>query len=202
MPTLDPNVPTSATALNLLSDGRVMVQIAHGSAWYALTPDSTGSYINGSWGQLAFSNVARQAFPTEVLTNGDVLTLGGEYTLSGPGYTTYVHENNTGEYYNPAANTWTAIPNFPESTLGDAPTEMLPDGEVLVGSNSTGLTYIYNPGPNAVGSRAPNTWTPTGQKLDGDTSAEESWVKLPDGSILTYDLEGGTAQSASATSPH
>ena len=41
-------------------------------------------------------------------------------------------------------------------------------------------TYIYNP--------ASNTWSQTGTKLRGDQSDEEAWVKLPDNSILSYDI--------------
>ena len=41
-------------------------------------------------------------------------------------------------------------------------------------------TYIYSP--------SANTWTATGTKLRGDQSDEESFVKLPDNSILSYDV--------------
>ena len=41
--------------------------------------------------------------------------------------------NNTGDIYNPVANTWTAIPNFPEPNFG-GPSMLLPDGRVLAGS--------------------------------------------------------------------
>jgi hypothetical protein len=40
------------TAL-LLTDGTVMVQAYSTSNWWRLTPDSTGSYINGSWTKVA-----------------------------------------------------------------------------------------------------------------------------------------------------
>src|SRR5205085_1027061 len=33
-----------------------------------------------------------------------------------------------------------------------------------------------------------NTWSRTGDKLHGDKSDKETWLKLPDGSILSYDV--------------
>ena len=37
----------------LLTNGTVMVQAADSGNWWRLTPDNTGSYVNGSWSQLA-----------------------------------------------------------------------------------------------------------------------------------------------------
>jgi len=36
-----------------LTDGTVMVQGNNYSDWWKLTPDDTGSYVNGKWSQLA-----------------------------------------------------------------------------------------------------------------------------------------------------
>src|SRR5262249_50675027 len=41
-------------------------------------------------------------------------------------------------------------------------------------------TFIYDP--------ATDKWTAAASKLRGDRSDEETWVKLPDGSILSYDV--------------
>jgi len=48
------NQPTFAasTAL-LLTDGTIMVHDAGAQDWWKLTPDASGSYINGTWSQLA-----------------------------------------------------------------------------------------------------------------------------------------------------
>src|SRR5262249_7986076 len=54
------------------------------------------------------------------------------------------------------------------------------NGDVLAGYLSGPQTYIYHP--------ATNTWTATGNKLTNDNSDEETWVKLPDGSVLSYDV--------------
>ena len=37
----------------LLTDGTVMVQNNQTSDWWKLTPDSSGSYVNGTWKQIA-----------------------------------------------------------------------------------------------------------------------------------------------------
>jgi hypothetical protein len=176
-----------AQVMMLLSDGTVMVQGEGGNTvgfpnendsavWYNLTPDLSGNYVNGTWSHLTPMGTARRFFASNVLTDGRVFVEGGEY--SGP----HSDQNwiNTGEIYNPVANTWTSIQNFPQSSFGDDPSEVLSNGTVLVGYLSGGQTYLYNPGND--------TWTTTGAKLRGDRSDEESWLKLPDGSILSYDV--------------
>lgn len=44
------------------------------------TPDQNGSYVNGSWGRLADSQVGRKFFASGVLVDGRVLVCGGEYS--------------------------------------------------------------------------------------------------------------------------
>jgi len=172
--------PQAIETMILLSDGQVMAQGANLSGsqvskqWYALTPSSTGSYAAGTWSSLASMGTARLYFPSEVLPSGDVFVAGGEYS----GSMGAMNETNTGEIYNPVANTWTPIPNFPQSALGDDPSEMLPGGQVLVGYQNGPQTYIYNPSTNG--------WTQTGTKLYGDDSDEENWVLLPGGDVLAY----------------
>jgi hypothetical protein len=120
--------------------------------------------------------LARYAFTSDVLPDGRVFVMGGEY--SGPN--TVLNTTNTGEIYDPVANTWTNVANFPISHFGDDPTEVLPDGKVLGGYFYGPETYIYDP--------VTNSWSATGSKARGDISDEESWVKLPDDSILSYDI--------------
>jgi hypothetical protein len=163
----------------LQSDGTVMVQGGYdfvSSAWYKLTPDSTGSYLKGSWSRLASMHTERVDYASNVLPDGRVFVLGGEYSdPSGD-----LNLTNTGEIYDPVANTWTSIPNFPQPVFGDDPSEVLPNGQVLVGYKLGPETFLYDP--------ASNTWSATGSKLHNDPSREETWVKLPDDSILSYDI--------------
>src|SRR5207253_3911619 len=93
---------------------------------------------------------ARLAFSTNVLRDGRVLVMGGEY--SGPN--TVLNTTNTGEVYDPVANSWTNISNFPLNHFGDDPTEVVSNGRVLGGYFYGPETYLYDP--------ATNTWSATG----------------------------------------
>ncbi len=60
----------------LLSNGDVMAQGGGGTglfpstAWYELTPNKTGSYINGSWSNLASMSTERTFYGSNVLPDG------------------------------------------------------------------------------------------------------------------------------------
>src|SRR5579871_545413 len=165
--------PSGIGTMLLMSDGTVLAEGANTvNNWYKLTPDASGSYVNGAWSTLASMHHTRLYMASTVMPNGRVYVAGGEYSEQS--------ETNTAEIYDPVANTWTNIPNFPQSTLGDSPSAILPDGTILQGHNGSNLSYIYNP--------TANTWTPTGSKLEGDHSSEETFVLLPDHSVLTYNI--------------
>jgi hypothetical protein len=57
---------------------------------------------------------------------------------------------------------------------------LLPHGKILAGSLNTRNTYLYD--------IASNTWSGAIPKVYNDQSVEETWVKLPHGGVLTYDL--------------
>jgi uncharacterized repeat protein (TIGR01451 family) len=179
--------------MDLLTDGTVMAQLALSSGgssnvWNKLTPDATGSYVNGTWSPLANMSLGRSAFPSNILPDGRVFVLGGEY--SGANHTR--DNTNTGEIYNPVTNSWTSIANFPETNFGDGPTMLLEGGRVLAGGKYGADTYIYDP--------ASNTWSGPAPKLFGDINDEEGWTKLPDGSVLSYDI-WSNAQEAQRFDP-
>ena len=172
--------PTGEQAMNLLSDGTVMVQSGQGSAsatWYKLSPSASGSYVNGTWSPLAPMNLARRDFNSAVLPDGRVIVVGAEYY--GPSNTLFT---NTCEMYDPVHNTWSYIASAPSptGTLGECPIDVLPDGRVLASDKRGPTTSIYSP--------STNTWTAAPDKLRGDWTDEETWVKLPDNSILSYDI--------------
>jgi hypothetical protein len=177
-----------AGLMMLLSDGTVMVQggeevtSSASSTWYKLTPDASGSYLLGTWAQLASMNTMRIDFGSNVLSDGRVFVMGGEYTDPN----TDQNNVNTGEIYDPVANTWTKIANFTKSQFGSAPTEVLSSGDVLCGYLNGPQSYLYDP--------LRNTWTATGAKQRGDQSFGETWLKLPDGSILSYDIYASSDQ--------
>jgi hypothetical protein len=180
---LNQAAPVNIGPLLILSDGTVMAQQAGVSQdWYQLTPDSSGSYINGTWSQRRSMSLQREYYASNTLPNGNVLIEGGEYS----GSQGQQNLTNTGELYNPATNTWSSIANFPQANFGDDPTQMLPDGRILAGYIFGPQTYFYNP--------ATNTWSFAANKYRNDRSDEETWAMLPDGSILSYDIFASQSQ--------
>jgi hypothetical protein len=78
---------TAGTAL-LLTDGTVMVHHEDPndgfSEWYKLTPDINGSYVNGTWSQLAslVSNYGPLFLASVVMPDGRVIVEGGEQNFA------------------------------------------------------------------------------------------------------------------------
>ncbi len=161
----------------LLPNGQLFVHGGGGdgpsASWYLVTPDSSGNYVDGTWTQAGSMNVGRLYFGSTVLPNGEVFVVGGEYA-------TDQNFSNSAEIYNPVTNKWTMVASSPKSIVGDEPTELLPDGNVLVGDIEDNGTEIYDP--------TTNKWSTGGTKVYNDQSDEEAWVKLANGDILTYDL--------------
>ena len=248
------------------TDGTILVGAFDGKSWYKLTPDN-GSYINGTWTQLATEPVARLYYASQVLPDGRFFVVGGEY--SGPGL--LANWSNTGEIYDPIANTWSVITpypaqegcpsisyvsgnlasgsphitdiypyttrlvvgwavsgagipagatilsidsptqitisvnatatrtastiNFPShfyqliACLGDDPSILLPERQILVGSLINRNTYVYSP--------LTNSWASSGNKIYPDQSDEEGWAKLGNGMVINYDLFESAAKGES-----
>jgi len=103
--------PSGAGTMILLTDGTVMVQEADHIHWMRLTPDIHGSYVNGSWTANATSQMTTQRlyFSSNVLPNGNVFVLGGEYSGTG------LPRNNSGsgEIFDSVHNTWSPIAPYP-----------------------------------------------------------------------------------------
>ena len=89
----------------LLTDGRVLFHASDRNTWWTLTPDINGSYLNGTWTQVASmaSNYKPLYYASAVLPDGRVIVEGGEYNNLSAVWT------NLGSFYDPAANTWTAV---------------------------------------------------------------------------------------------
>jgi len=155
----------------LLSDGSVLGMNGAGQC-VKLTPDSHGSYVNGTWSSLPTMNNSRMFFSSELLTNGTVFVAGGEYGTGG----------SSAEIYDPVNNVWTEIPCG--LGLGDSISKLLPNGNPLVGpANDGGDCFIY--------SVVSNSWSAAGNAYGGQDEAE--WVKLPSDNIVTIDI--GTQNS-------
>jgi len=78
---LEHQPPDGAGIGFLLTDGTVLYQGNGESDWYKLTPDNSGSYVNGTWARMANlpGGYVPDAFASAVLSDGRVVITGGEY---------------------------------------------------------------------------------------------------------------------------
>jgi hypothetical protein len=159
----------------LLTDGTVIAHNACATDWWRLTPDSAGSYLNGTWSQIASLPAGYEPlyFSSAVLPDGRVIVEGGEYNSCVPVW------SNLGAIYDPLANSWTPVsPPSGWQTIGDAQGVVLADGTYMLANCCTTETALFN--------AKKLTWTPTGAGKF-DLNDEEGWTLLPNGSVLTVD---------------
>ena len=162
----------------LLTDGTVMCQDSGTPHWWKLTPDTTGSYANGTWSALADGPNGPLYFASAVLRDGRVFVAGGEDNNGQPA------ELLAAEIYDPVADMWTAL-ETPDgwTQIGDAPCCVFPDGRVFLGSGPQQCA-IYDPAANA--------WSAAASKLNGN-AGEETWALLQDHTIMACDCVGHPA---------
>jgi len=173
------NQPPDGAGIGLqLTDGTVIFQGNNQTDWWKLTPDNFGSYVNGTWSQIASlpSGYSPLYFSSAVLADGRAVIVGGEYN-----FLQFVL-TNLAAIYDPKADTWTSL-GHPKgwSYLGESPAAVLPDGKFLVGRKLDKTAAVLDP--------ATLTWTIVGTAGKSDFNAEEGWTLMPDGSILTYDVK-------------
>jgi hypothetical protein len=159
----------------LLTDGTVMLADNGCQDWWKLTPDQSGSYVNGTWTQLASlpAGYSPLYHSSAVLPDGRVIIEGGEYNFLQAVWT------NQGAIYDPRKDTWTMVaPPAGWSTIGDAQSVVLPDGTFMQANCCTTQAALL--------SLATMTWTPTGAGKF-DVNDEEGWTLLPNGKVLVVD---------------
>jgi hypothetical protein len=163
----------------LLTDGTVMVHHEDPndgfSEWWKLTPDINGSYVNGTWTQLASlaSNYGPLFFASAVLPDGRVIVEGGEQNFA-----QYVWTNK-GAIYDPLRNVWTPMnPPSGWGSIGDAQSAVLANGTFMMANCCTSQAALLN--------ASTLTWTPTSSGKF-DENDEEGWTLLPGGKVLTVD---------------
>jgi len=118
----------------LLPDGSVLVKTdtdSHGfdcscpanpgDTWNKLIPDSLGSYANGTWTTIAHMADTRIYFASQVMPDGRVYVVGGEYSSG----------QTKAEIYNPLTDTWIAVSDPTVDTILDGNSQLLPDGRIL-----------------------------------------------------------------------
>ncbi len=179
----------------LLTDGGVMCQA--GPHWYRLTPNSTGSYAQGSWSSLAPFPVGYEpdAYASAVLADGRVLVVGGEYNSGNFALA------NQGAIYDPRVDQWAAVPPPPSTgtpnhwqCIGDAPAALLPDGRLAVGSKLYQDVAAYDP--------KSASWSLLASSGKDDTlNSEEGWTLLADGSVFTLEVARAPAAERLLVAP-
>ena len=165
-----------------LRDGRIIAheeQSGNASNWWVLTPDATGSYANGTWssgGQLP-AGYRPFYFGSQVLLDGKTLVIeGGEYNNGSAVWT------NLGARLTYSGNSFTWVSNAPPpgwTTIGDAQSVVLPNGQYMQANCCTKQTAIYT---------GPNTWTPSGNVL-AIRNDESGWNLLPNNKVLAVDVQ-------------
>lgn len=222
-----PPAPGYIQAPLLLTDGRVMVQFTGApngmpnggnpyQDWYALTPDSTGSYANGTWSALASLTAVwggqngpygPYAFASAVLPDGKVVVQGGEYNY--PAGMDGLDPSNLGAIYNPTVGTegsWSQLspPGGLASgwpVIGDSQSVVLATGTYMVaacgsdGDNSDGTdcSALQNR-QQATLNELTEGWVIIGSTTStkNDKNDEEGYTLLPSGNVLTIDTTAGT----------
>ena len=182
----------------LESDGTVLVHdepdnntTGGTNAWWKLTPDASGSYVDGTWSQIASmpADYTPLYFASAILPDGRMIVEGGEY----------IGENavwsNQGAIYNPVTNSWASVAPPPGWTnIGDAASDVLADGTFMLQQPCN--TCLTNPDltvDDALLNAKNLTWTVIPATGKNDPNDEEGWTLEPSGQLLTVDTWGSPA---------
>ncbi|MBV9233650.1 MAG: hypothetical protein JO030_06380 [Candidatus Eremiobacteraeota bacterium] len=166
----------------LMTDGSVLAQSVNQNTWYRYAPDAKGNYSDGTWAQVATlpSRYGPLYFASDVLADGRFAISGGEYNSPGNGY--QLQLTNLGAIYDPVKNVWTPLGRPTRwKYIGDSPSSVLPNGDMLVGDKLHKWDAHLNP--------KTLSWTKLGDAGKSDFNAEEGWTLLPSGEILTADVK-------------
>jgi hypothetical protein len=172
----------------LLTDGTVLVQDAGFPDWWKLTPDQNGSYVNGTWTQVASlpPGYSPLYHSSAVLPDGRLIVEGGEYLLNSSQTKFVPSWTAMGAIYDPLADAWTSVAPptffggfgpFPQ-TIGDAQSVVLANGTYMQANCCTTQAALLDGKTLA--------WTQTGLNKF-DINDEEGWTLLPSGEVLTVD---------------
>jgi hypothetical protein len=150
----------------LTTDGTVLVPGPGDAREYRLTPDTSGSYVSGTWTARERPLWPTWALRSALLADGQMFITSGDSNLEFAGI------------YDPATGNFTEIPKLGWHWI-DGPACVLPDGRLIVGSVNDTRTAIYHP--------AANSWSDGPAK--NDASRHETWTLLPDGTVLCADVQ-------------
>jgi len=186
-----PPFGTPGTML-LESDGTVLVHnepdndtTGGTNQWWKLTPDSSGSYIDGTWSQIASmpASYTPLYFASAVLPDGRMIVEGGEYIGENDAW------SNQGAIYNPVTNSWKSVAPPPGwANIGDAASEVLANGTFMLQQSCN--TCLTNPNlvvDQALLNAKTMKWTVIPGTGKNDPNDEEGWTLEPNGQVLTLD---------------
>jgi hypothetical protein len=195
------NAPPFGTPGTMLleSDGTVLVHnepdnntTGGTNQWWKLTPAANGSYVDGTWSQIASmpSDYAPLYFASAILPDGRMIVEGGEYNGENAVW------SDQGEIYNPVTNTWKSVaPPKGWTSMGDAASEVLDNGTFMLqqpcqNCASNGAFTVDDALLNA----KTLTWRVIPSTGKVDPNDEEGWTLEPNGKVLTIDVwaPGGT----------
>ncbi len=182
----------------LMTDGSILVQnsgdLVTSQIW-KLTPDTFGSYLNGTWTEVASlpNFYAPYANAAVVLSDGRVIVQGGEYN----GTNVHFALTNVGYIYDPVADAWTSLPPppffqdmypprrlFAPRDIGDSCAICLADGSYIVFSKMSSQMAKLDP--------KSLTWTEVGTSTFPELLDEQNLTLLPNGKVLTVQCYAGS----------
>ena len=182
--------PFDPGTMLLASDGTVLVHSeppsGGTSVWYKLTPNSKGSYVDGTWSKIASmpSGYDPLYFASAILPNGQMIAEGGEYLGGTPTWT------NKGAIYNPVTNKWRAVaPPAGWSNIGDAQSDVLANGTFMLSQacqDCTSSSPILTT-DEAIFNTTGLNWQVLPGEGKNDPNDEEGWNLEPNGQVLTVD---------------
>jgi hypothetical protein len=182
--------PFDPGTMLLASDGTVLVHAeppsGGTSTWYKLTPNSKGSYVDGTWSKIASMPGGYDPlyFASAILPNGRMIVEGGEYLGGTPTW------SNKGAIYNPVTNTWKSVaPPTGWTSMGDAASDVLANGTFILQQpcqNCLSKNPIFA-SDQALFNETGNNWLVIPGAGKNDPNDEEGWNLLPSGQLLTVD---------------
>src|SRR6185503_10265952 len=150
--------PGGAAFPVLLTDGSVIIQnvgyFGADGRIFKLTPDEHGSYVNGSWSELATMPYVGVAGAQAVLPDGRFIIEGGEYS----NYELDFLLTNQGAIYDPVTDSWTSVSppafftdlyppraTFAPSPIGDSQSVVLADGTFMLADKMSKQAALLDP---------------------------------------------------------
>jgi len=193
------DAPGNANTMLLMTDGSVLVHTdGHRDRdWYRLTPDEKGRYHTGRWSGALPMAAGRLYFASGVLADGRVYAVGGEFTHP----QRPAREQARGETFDLRTG-WHPIhkpsPAY-DFVTRDCSSMVLADRRVLFAGPDDMRTAIWDPV-----AEPPGDWVEAGRGFDPEHGAqtkqgkcdEETWTLLPNGNVLTVQLDRTDTRNA------